>query len=373
MPDFFLADDLSGALDAAAAFHGAGRHVTTVLTPREASPTRGDDVLALTTETRNAAPAVAAEIVTRVLNGGRARGGRLLFKKIDSTMRGPVAAEIAALAAAMPDVRILFTPANPAMGRTVRDGVLRVRGVPVAETEFGRDPASPVRDSSLRVLLGAAATEQVVIADAETEADLTAAVARMDAAGRPWVAVGSGALARPVAVRGGTRPAAGRTRPRISSASGFMVCGSAHAGNRAQAERLQRDRGVPLHELAIADGGAAMRAAVASLQSGGAAALRIEAARTESNVALRAIAAAATGVIAAAGVQRVFITGGETAFAICGALGISSLTFLAEIESGVSLSAAQTSHGPMLLAVKPGGFGDAETWVRVWDQLRRDG
>src|SRR5206468_1790519 len=110
---------LSGALDAAAAFHHAGRRVRVALSSAAWSEVSPDEVIGFTTETRNAAPAVAAEKITRILAEARERGGRLRYKKIDSTMRGPIAAELGALMAAMPEARILFTPANPAVGRTV--------------------------------------------------------------------------------------------------------------------------------------------------------------------------------------------------------------------------------------------------------------
>src|SRR3954465_6392592 len=98
MSDYFLADDLSGALDAAAAFHQAGRQVTITLS-LEGWPSCGEnEIVAYTTETRNAAPATAAAAVERAIARGRRDGGRLVYKKIDSTLRGPVAAELAALA-----------------------------------------------------------------------------------------------------------------------------------------------------------------------------------------------------------------------------------------------------------------------------------
>ena len=128
MSDYFIADDLSGALDAAAAFHAAGWTVTVALS-EAAWPAGGfGEIVAYTTETRNAAPAEAATRVARAIAQGRARGGRLLYKKIDSTLRGPVAAELAAMLRLLPGTRVLFAPANPAVGRTVRDGVLRVHG-----------------------------------------------------------------------------------------------------------------------------------------------------------------------------------------------------------------------------------------------------
>ena len=168
MIDFFLADDLSGALDAAAAFDHAGRRVRIVLVGEAWEVEPDDDVIAVTTETRNAPPPLAAETVRRAIEHGQAKGARLVYKKIDSTLRGPVAAELGALADALPKARILFAPANPRVGRTVRDGVLLVRGTPVAETEFARDPMSPVRESAIRRLLGNSASDRVIVPDAET-------------------------------------------------------------------------------------------------------------------------------------------------------------------------------------------------------------
>jgi uncharacterized protein YgbK (DUF1537 family) len=391
MSDFFLADDLSGALDAAAAFHHAGRRVRVVLDSATWRNEPGDDVIGITTETRNAADDGAAEAVTAAITRGRAGGGRLLFKKIDSTMRGPVAAEIAALGEVMRGTRILFTPANPRVGRTVRAGILRVNGIPVAETDFARDPLRPVRESDLATLLGAAAS-RVVIADAETESDLRAAVERVTRDGGPWVAVGSGALAVAVAEtrrsvgRGSTelaevppareRPAAlerahgfrefGRTAASVTPGPVLMIGGSAHAANRRQAAELARAHGVVCHEIDPSDIGRAVRAAVSTLREGSSVALMLPSVRIPSGVALESITEAARRTIADAGVSRVFATGGETAFALCRALGISSLDFLREIEAGLALARS----GGKLLAVKPGGFGDEQTWVRAWTELR---
>ena len=107
MKAYFLADDLSGALDAAAAFHHAGRRVRIVLSAIDWSASE-DEVVGVTTETRNASPLVAAGIVETTIAHGRAQGARLVYKKIDSTVRGPVAAEIGALARQMPGTRILL-------------------------------------------------------------------------------------------------------------------------------------------------------------------------------------------------------------------------------------------------------------------------
>jgi uncharacterized protein YgbK (DUF1537 family) len=371
MREFFLADDLSGALDAAAAFHHAGRRVRIVLSAGDCLAA-DDAVTGVTTETRNAPPAIAADVVAATIARGQAQGARLVYKKIDSTLRGPVAAEIAALAQRLPGTRILLAPANPAVGRTVRDGVLLVHGVPVGETEFARDPVSPVREGNLHRLLGGAGGAAVVVADAGSAADLEAAVARMDAAGGAWVAVGSGALARPVAARGmrGARPAGATAGVSVTPGPILLLGGSAHAGNRTQAETLWRERRVPVHELRLAEPAAAVAAVSGSLRSGPGASLLVEAARGDSAAVLRTLTGAAAAIIAATGANRIFATGGETAFALCGALGIATLEFEAELEPGLSLSRARTARGDMRFAIKPGGFGTAGTWVRAWEEMQ---
>ena len=81
MPDYFIADDLSGALDAAAAFHRAGRRVRIALDPAAWAAAGDGELVALTTETRNAAPASAAATVAHVL-------AELADRKEPDAMRG---------------------------------------------------------------------------------------------------------------------------------------------------------------------------------------------------------------------------------------------------------------------------------------------
>ncbi len=370
MNEYFLADDLSGALDAAAAFHHAGRRVRIAWTFEAWDAAAPDEMVAFTTETRNAPPPEAARRVASVIAHGQRRGARLVYKKIDSTLRGAVAAELAAVGHAFPNARILFCPANPAVGRTVRDGVLRVHDVPVAETEFGHDPVSPVRQSEIRLLLGEAATSRVMIADAESERDLATAVAQMQAVAGEWIGVGSGGLVRPVAHvvadsgRGEPAPLEGAPAGPI-----LFVCGSAHRANREQAARLANERAVPHYTLKIGNPAEAVASTRSSLQTRGAAILAIEEARAESSLALRAISGAAAELIQETDVRRLFTTGGETMFALGGALGISAMEFLAEIEPGLALARGNARQGAMWLAVKPGGFGDVRTWCRAWAAL----
>lgn len=370
---YFIADDLSGALDAAAAFHRAGHRVVIPLAVADWTTAAPDEITGLTTETRNAQPDEAAAAVTAVIARGREFGARLVYKKIDSTLRGPVAAELTAVLGALPGTRLLFAPANPAVGRTVEDGVLLVHGRPVHETEFGRDPVSPVRESRLCELLAGLPAGALDIPDVTQATDLEKAITAQSKRGGDWVAVGSGALARPVAA---TLPALKAPRscaPIPSPPPGpvLLLGGSAHAINRRQAARLGASQALPHHELRPEEPIAAFVTAVAtSLQTHGAAIVLAPAERTESATVLDRLTAVATAAIAATATARVFATGGETARALCAALGVRQLIFEAELEPGLAVARGAGTHGPLLLAVKPGGFGNDDTWLRAWENLR---
>jgi len=371
MHDVLLADDLSGALDAAAAFRHAGWDVVVALQAEPWPWVPPGVLVAVTTETRNRPPGEAALVVADVLAGLRRRGDRLVYKKIDSTLRGAVAAEITALASALPGTRILFAPANPAVGRTVQAGILRVHRVPVAETEYARDPVSPVRESDVRRLLAGAGGESIVIPESETAADLAAAVGAMEAAGAPWIAVGSGALARPVAARLGAAAAARRGElPRPPPGPVLLVGGSAHALNRIQAAELARQRRVPVHTLRWSEPSALLAAVTSDLRAGGGAALLVEDVRGDSREVLRFLVDAVADLARRVDGLKFFATGGETARALAGALGITTLRLGDEIEPGLSLARAEGAGGDRWFAIKPGGFGTPETWVRAWDRLR---
>ena len=213
-------------------------------------------------------------------------------------------------------------------------------------------------------------------------------VRRMEAEGGEWVGVGSGALARAVAAvkpRTGPKTAeigARKTEDERRAAkiealrSGIvekrsavlMLCGSAHPANRAQAEQLRHDRGVSICELRMDNAAIATQQALAALRNGSGVSVVVEPTRVESAALLRTIASVAAQAVVGASVRRGFVTGGETAFAVCTALGVTSLEFVREIEPGVCLASAMVRGAEALLAIKPGGFGDSETWVRVWDE-----
>jgi len=129
---------------------------------------------------------------------------------------------------------------------------------------------------------------------------------------------------------------------------------------------------VPLHEFNLADSVDTFAAKVAaSLRDRKAASVLVAPARGDSTLIRDRLTAVATAALAATGTARVFATGGETARSLCVALGVRSLRFEKELEPGLAAASGTGTPGPLLFAVKPGGFGDDDTWLRAADYLGR--
>jgi len=375
------ADDLTGACDAGAQFAARGL-ATIVLLAGAPWPTQPAAVTVVDTESRGLDPEAARQ---RAREAGAllARRAGLLYKKVDSTLRGAVAAEIAGMLGGVDLTRVLLAPAFPAQGRTVVDGIVSVHGRPASETAVAREPAFPPTGSSALALLGASGPHPVValplalvrrgsdrvreslerfdgafVADAETDVDLDtlASAARPVAtlfAGSAGLAAalasGLGGDARAVKLVEGEDEAApgrlgavrGERRP---GSSLLVVAGSAHPATRAQVARF-RDRGGSVLEPADAD----------DFEKPGRRAETVE-----------RLAAAARASVERHRPGMLLLAGGETAVAVVRALEASGLRLDGEVEPGVA--GGRLLDGPFAglpLVTKAGGFGDPDTLVRL--------
>src|ERR1700754_1539191 len=89
-----VADDLTGAADAAAPFAARGFAVSFVLPPHDVIPADAE-VIALLTDNRWRPEAEAARRMRAAVSRVRDWGPDMLFVKIDSTLRGRVRADVA--------------------------------------------------------------------------------------------------------------------------------------------------------------------------------------------------------------------------------------------------------------------------------------
>ena len=146
-----VADDLTGAADCGIACTAAGLNTVVVLGENSRILDLAADAIAFDADTRCQSPeaaAAATELAVRRLCAGG--GVRVLYKKIDSTLRGNFAVEIAAARRSCegllahggagnarepaPPLAIVVT-AFPATGRTTRGGRMFLQGTPLEESE----------------------------------------------------------------------------------------------------------------------------------------------------------------------------------------------------------------------------------------------
>ncbi len=133
-----VADDYTGAMDTGQRFAANGRSVRVVLSgPDSSGLERRDssdpDVLVVDANTRAADSETAGDTVSRLLSDAPS----LVYKKVDSTLRGNVVSEVdAALAALGADLAVV-APAFPATGRVTVNDRLLVDGVSLADAGYG--------------------------------------------------------------------------------------------------------------------------------------------------------------------------------------------------------------------------------------------
>jgi uncharacterized protein YgbK (DUF1537 family) len=133
-----VADDLTGAADAAALFAQAEFATVVPLVPGAAPRA---DVLSISTESRELSPDEAGARVRSAVAGLRSAGGsppNILYKKLDSALRGQIRAELVAAIDALGEQCALVAPALPAERRTTVGGCQFVAGVPLERSSFGR-------------------------------------------------------------------------------------------------------------------------------------------------------------------------------------------------------------------------------------------
>ena len=325
-----IADDLTGACDAAGPFAARGLRTRVFLTGSGAA-----EVQAYSTGTRDAPPAEICERIAALAACLPVRGARTLFKKIDSTLRGSGEVEIAAALEAFSCDAAVITPAFPAMGRIVEAGVLRVLHdsdfPPVALAEWLRAPCASIRPGAVAAAVASGA--RLISVDAACDGDLDRIAAEILALDRRILWAGSAGLASALA-----RAFPKRTdpvEPAFTPGPVLFAIGSDHPVTVAQQAALLAAR--PSQPV-----------------------LSVPRGLIEPEQVRRRIAEVRPAVL--------FLSGGDTAAFVCRALGVDAIDLHGEILTGIprgTLCGGDLDGLPVV--TKSGGFGDARALIEVAD------
>lgn len=388
MVRYIIADDLTGACDAALAFVKRGMRARVWLDARDiavAECARDVDVLAIDLDSRESSPECAAERLTALLEWLHPHTTSEIVKKIDSTLRGNVASETCAILTARPGAVAIVAPSFPAQGRTIRDGCLHERGRrsegPSLPELFAGVPFVAIGLATLRAGGAALAATiatlgtngvRIALADAESDADLRALV-RAARARDDVVWVGSAGIIEVLAgvALVGTTPA---LRASIVAAQVLFLIGSRTTTTREQiADFGQRAMVEMLDAGALARAEPGVRASIA----------RASIALDTSDVALVAIGGETQSderlvrtafITATAPLLRdrtgltVVLSGGAIARTFCDVVGIVGLEPYDEVAAGTPRSRA--IGAPLWIVTKSGGFGMPRTYREVLASIR---
>lgn len=374
-----IADDLTGATDSSGFLATRGFSASVVFDLGSIPDT---DVVAFSTESRRNS---ATEAADKAGHAAKVLRTRTIFKKIDSTLRGNIGIELAAVMAKLGCERAVVAPAFPAAGKTTVDGVMLVDDVPVSKTSFAGDPTTPVTESHLPSLLQesighsvgavglgiitlgseairrhmAARTEDVLVCNAVEQDHLRAIAGAIASMEDGWLLCGSGGLAREL------RPVSkAEHRPSIDiptqqSGPALLVVGSRHEKTGEQLRMAASLRGIPLFSPGIESAGEVL----GRRRSIGITSTFDSYVEDEEAAVARSLADSATRAVE----QRpagLLLCGGDVAAEACRKLRVAEVRLVGEVEPGVP--AGHIVDGPangLRIVTKAGGFGSPNAIV----------
>jgi uncharacterized protein YgbK (DUF1537 family) len=354
-----IADDLSGAAELAgiAFARGLSAEVQTIFEPASEA-----QVVAIDTDSRGLSAVAAAERMRAIAEQVVATQPALIFKKVDSVLRGQPRAEIEALLAVTRKRRAVLAPANPSRGRVIESGRYFIGGMPLDQTEFASDPNHMRRSANVAVLLGGP-TEVIAVPDVATVGDLDRLAQSLDESA---LAAGAADFFAAVLTHRGILARTSAFPDLPLAAPALLVCGSRAAWNAREGECLTA--GLPVSSPDR--GGGWLAAAAQRLHDHGV--LVLAACDTTNSgqhpgEAFAPFTAASAELIRRASPAAVLAEGGATAAALAQHLGWSRLAVVAAAPAGVGVLKSLAVNPAPLVLIKPGSY----SWpAAIWNRLR---
>jgi len=414
-----IADDLSGANDTVAQFAKLAIPSITVTIPAYINSTflkalaENYDVIALNTDSRHLDGMEAYNVLLKV--GKEIRKSFedlddvLVYKKIDSTLRGNITEEIIAIRDHLEPKLIVFTPAYPKQGRITVNGIHLVRGVPVDQTQFGRDVRKPVKTSNISAyfadvfgksykhvylnelqqgrLIEYVNNYRILSFDVENEGNLRTIVETIMSKQKNVLWVGSAGLAEYVAYTAIIGATKGRpilnvigslnevTRNQVKELLSALKCKlilidinnllENLEGEYARVESEVRKSLEDGSEIIIATGytNEQVEQSKAYAEKRGVPLTEI------GSLISNKLGKLACSILNNVSIERfsgVFVSGGDTALALIKELNVNAVSVVGEIEPGLPL----LRYGKTYIVTKAGGFGSEHTLIRVVTRLK---
>jgi uncharacterized protein YgbK (DUF1537 family) len=429
---YIIADDLTGATDTGVQFSKQGYNTHVVIVSESEPPAltesfqrNGDiDVLVLDTETREVDPKTARDRIKSILQEITLHDSDIVYKKVDSTLRGNVGAELDECLNVLKKDICLFTPSFPQNKRITVEGYLIVHDQPLGLSEYyagNLDPGEasyipsllqqdtnlPIERIDLKhviqgkdAILGQihALTQQgnkILVVDAMNTHQLRELLHSSFELNESVLYAGSAGLANALADMYSGKYS--RTRTSVpTQQSTLIVSGSMRSIARRQIEYLKiqvNPYDMPLDvELLVGNKEAYLQQLLSSVMQtiqGGQHHLVIypdplysETSMTEKilsryelnfrelGLAIRNfLGELVMRILDKTSTRNLILTGGDTAIGVCEKLGIHQLTIVEELLPGIPLSVGHNTHGDVNIVTKAGGFGEEDALYVLFEKL----
>jgi uncharacterized protein YgbK (DUF1537 family) len=359
-----LADDLTGALDTAGCFASAARLLPVVFDSASAPPAQS---WAASTGSRDLAENDAVARTAEFLPMFAGHDG-IAFKKVDSLLRGHVAAELADQVRRSDFDTVVIAPAFPALDRVTRNGRqwAKLAGQN-SHRIVGPDMVHDFARLGIDLKLGLpdaphAGSSRVFMADAETDGDLQAVVDAGKRCGRVlWC--GCAGLAEALAGEGAS--AAAPEAPRM-----LVICGTRHPVASLQVGHLgESERAACVALRPGDDSDAVARIVNERLLSGRWAALTADLPELSADAARHMLGGMIDELFPKLDQpDALIVMGGDTLAIGCGALGAKSLAVRGLLARGIPLSEfTDGAWAGTTVISKSGAFGAEDTLTRIME------
>ena len=356
-----VADDLTGACDAAVGFAQRGAQ-TQVLIDHQWTSSASVEVRAVCTASRDLPVQQSIDRLNWIALQSAVQPHHHVFKKIDSVFRGNTFHEIRAAIDAFPGRFAIIAPSFAALGRRAIQGVILAHDIAGERSIPIREPLAAAGIHPTWLASGQSATtiersisqchaegQRILFCDAETDEDLNVIVSASQQIQEGVLWIGSGGLAHALAAnilahRRELDP------PPSTPQKGIVVvfAGSDHPVTIRQMSALREQ-----HETA---------ASSSNLEAGNEVVIVPITLGVTTETDIRTAATRFT----ANQLGCLFMTGGDTAILVCRALGIRALNLHREFEPGIPQATA--IGGPFAgctIILKSGGFGESEVISRI--------
>jgi uncharacterized protein YgbK (DUF1537 family) len=145
-----IADDFTGAAE----LGGIGlRYGLQVEVSTEVNTKSTADLLVIDADSRSVNEEAAVEKIKKITSELKRLQPEWIYKKTDSVLRGHVSAELKAQMSVAGIDRALLVPANPYLGRTIKNGMYYLNGQPVHQSSFSIDPEFAITSPDIQHML----------------------------------------------------------------------------------------------------------------------------------------------------------------------------------------------------------------------------